>query len=162
MQTANRCALTVLLWTLVTVAVAAEDPFTGTWILDRQASQGGAKSQVLTITVSENRESYRSELMQADGTRQVTHYTAAYDGREYPSETTVTHPDGTRVRSEDSVILRKIDLQTRERYWRRNGRVIRILRRTVSPDDHLLTSKVIDVDSSGQEHVVGSLVFNHR
>lgn len=162
MQTANRFAWAVLLLALVPVLAAAEDPFTGTWILDRQASQGGAKSQVLTITVSEDRESYRSELTQTDGTRQVTHYTAAYDGREYPSETTVTHPDGTTVRSEDAVILRKIDLQTRERYWRRNGRVIRILRRTVSADGHILTSKVIDVDASGQEHPAGSLVFNRH
>src|SRR5262249_15215375 len=114
MQTANRCALAVLLWALVSVVVAAEHPSTGNWILDRHASQGGAKSQVLTIMVSQNRESYRSELTQTDGTRQVTHYTAAYDGREYPSETTVTHSDGTTVRSADSVILRKIDLQTRE------------------------------------------------
>src|SRR5579871_5619735 len=160
MQTAKRCALAVLLLALIPGVVAAGDPFTGTWILDRQASQGGASSQVLTITVSEDRESYRSELTQADGTRQVTHYTAAYDGREYPSETKVTHRDGTTVRSEDAVILRKIDLQTRERYWRRNGRVIRILRRTVSADGHILTSKVIDVDARGQEHPAGSLVFN--
>ena len=162
MQTANRCALAALLLTLASGVIAAEDPFTGTWILDRQASQGGASSQVLTIAVSEDRESYRSELTQADGTRQLTHYTAAYDGREYPSETTVTHPDGTTVRSEDAVILRKIDRQTRERYWRRNGRVIRILRRTVSADGHILTSKVIEVDAGGQEHPAGRLVFNHR
>jgi hypothetical protein len=162
MQTANRCALAILMVSLVSVVAAADDPFTGTWVLDSQASQGGARSQVLTISVSEDRESYRSELTQADGTRQVTHYTAAYDGREYPSETTVTHPDGTTVRSSDTVILKKIELQTRERYWRRDGRVIRILRRSVSADGRTLTSVVIDVDTSGREHSVGTLVFKHR
>jgi hypothetical protein len=155
-------AAVLLIWMLGSVAHAADDPFTGTWDLDLQASQGGARSQVLTIEVVENRESYRSELMLPDGTRQVTHYSAAYNEREYPSETTITQPNGTTIRHKDSVILKKIALQTRERQWKRDGRVIRILRRNLSSDGRTLISRVIDVDASGREHVVGSLVFNRR
>ena len=162
MRTTTLCAVTVLLLSSVACARAVDDPFTGTWDLDRQASHGGAKSQVLTIAVSEGRESYRSELVQADGTRQVTHYTAAYDEKEYPSETTVTPPNGPVVRSEDAVVLKERDLQTRERLWKRNGRVIRILRRSLSLDGRTLTSRVIDVDASGHEHLVGTLVFKRR
>ena len=54
-------AMALLISVLGSVGQAADDPFTGTWDLDLQASQGGARSQVLTIEVMENRESYRSE-----------------------------------------------------------------------------------------------------
>lgn len=162
MRTANLCAVTLLLLSVLASARAADDPFTGTWDLDPQASQGAARSQVLTIAVTGGHESYRSELVQADGTRQVTQYTAAYDEKEYPSETIVTHPNGATVRSEDSVILKMRDLQTRERQWKRNGRVIRILRRSLSLDGRSITSRVIDIDASGHEHPVGTLVFKRR
>src|SRR5262245_12298817 len=76
---------------LVTLSIAARadtaaDPYTGTWILNLAQSGGEQRSQVLTITVTGDQETYRSELTLKNGTKQVTNYTAAYDGKEYPSQ----------------------------------------------------------------------------
>lgn len=150
--------ITVVLLMSVRVTLAA-DVYTGTWTLDLAKSGGNSRSQVLTIRITGNVESYRSDLLIADGTRQVTHYTAAYDGKEHPSETVVTSPKGIRTLRADTVILRKIDEFTRERIWMRDGRVIRRLERVVSGDGKVLTSRLIDVDEHGQEHPAGTLVF---
>jgi hypothetical protein len=147
---------------LASASMAASDPFTGTWDLDRTASNSRAQSQVLTFDVAANREAYSSELVLPDGTRQVTHYRAAYDGKKYPSETTVTKPDGTRVVRMDSVILKRTGPRSEERHWVQHGRVAVILRRSVSADGNTLSSTMINVDSGGQEHIGGHLVFKRR
>jgi hypothetical protein len=152
----------IILAALASVSLAASDLFTGTWDLDRDASKGGARSQVLTFDVTATRESYRSELLLSDGTRQVTHYRAEYDGKEYPSETTITKPDKTETVRRDTVILTRIGPASEERRWKQGGRVVRILRRQVSSDGNTLLSTVVDVDESGHEHITGKLVFRRR
>jgi len=150
--------------TLALIAVAAaavqSDPYTGVWNLNLAKSGGDTRSQVLTISVIGDVETYRSELLLHDGSRQVTNYTAAYDGKEHPSQTLITEPSGVAARKDDTVILRKIDELTRERQWKREGRVIRILRRKICQDGRTLTSQVIDVDEEGHEHPAGKLVFD--
>jgi hypothetical protein len=141
-------------------AVSRSDPYAGLWTLNLDKSGGESRSQVLTIRVNDGVETYRSELVLRDGTRQVTNYTAAYDGKEHPSETVVTAPNGALTRRDDTVTLRRIDQLTRERQWRRDGRLIRILRRTVSQDGRTLTSQIIDVDEDGHEHPGATLVFD--
>jgi hypothetical protein len=153
-------ALTTLALLAPVAAAVPSDPYAGVWKLNLAKSGGDGRSQVLTISVIGDVETYRSELLLRDGTRQVTNYTAAYDGNEHPSETVVTEPNGAVVRREDTVILRRIDALTRERQWKREGRLIRILRRTVSADGRTLTSQVIDVDEQGHEHPTGTLVFD--
>jgi len=153
-------ALTTLALMASVAAAVPSDRFTGVWKLNLAKSGGDSRSQVLTISVVGDVETYRSELVLHDGTRQVTNYTAAYDGKEHPSQTLITPPDGAATRRDDGVILRKIDELTRERQWKREGRVIRILRRTISQDGRTLTSQVIDVDEEGHEHPAGKLVFD--
>jgi hypothetical protein len=153
-------ALTALALMPLLAAAVPSDPYTGVWKLNLAKSGGDGRSQVLTISVIGDVETYRSELLLRDGTRQVTYYTAAYDGNEHPSETLVTEPNGAVARRDDTVILRRIDERTRERQWKREGRLIRILRRTVSKDGRTLTSQVIDVDDEGHEHPTGMLVFD--
>jgi hypothetical protein len=141
-------------------AAVPSDPYTGVWKLNLAKSGGDTRSQVLTISVIAGVETYRSELLLRNGSRQVTNYTAAYDGKEHPSQTVITEANGSATQRHDTVILRKIDELTRERQWKREGRVIRILRRTISQDGRTLTSQVIDVDEEGHEHPAGQLVFD--
>ncbi|MFN8061339.1 MAG: hypothetical protein U0Q12_19415 [Vicinamibacterales bacterium] len=141
------------------------DPYTGIWILNVAKSTGDSVSQTLTIDVRGDTETYRSELVSANGRRQVTTYSAAYDGKEYPSLTVVTEPGaaGSAVtRRDDTVRLAKVDDRTRERHWTQGGRVVRILRRVVSADGRTLTSQVVDVDDKGMEHTTSTLVFDKR
>jgi hypothetical protein len=141
-----------------TTLAAQLDPYTGVWTR-RPMPDGG--TQVLTITVANDQEDYRSELTSTDGRRQDTNYVARYDGREYPSRTTITEGGKAHTRA-DGVILTKVDDWTRERHWKQGGRVVRILRRRVSPDGRVLTSVVIDIDERGREHVTSTLVFDRN
>ena len=139
-----------------------DDVYTGVWTLNLAKTGGEERTQTLTILVRGNRETYRSELVSADGRRQVTDYTATYDGKEYPSQTVTTDRDGHTSRRDDRVILKKIDDRTRERHWKQDGIIVRILRRVVSADGRVLTSHVVDVDAAGNEKVTSTLVFEKQ
>jgi hypothetical protein len=148
---------------LLGIAASSQDPYTGTWALDVAASGGESRTQTLTIRVDGEQESYRSELVWPDGRRQITRYVAMYDGAEYPSETVLHESaEAPGLRREDTVILRKIDERTRERHWKQGGRVVRILRRVVSPDGRTLRSQVVLVGEAGEESVASTLVFVKR
>ena len=134
LSAASLVAFAALVLMAAPAAAGSPDPYAGVWALNLAKSGGDARSQVLTIDISGDVETYRSELVLRDGTRQVTNYTAAYDGKEHPSQTLVTAPGGAVTRRDDTVTLRRTDRLTRERQWRRDGRLIRILRRTVSAD----------------------------
>ncbi len=149
---------------LATPSFAADsrDPFTGVWVLDPHARLGGTLSQVLTVSVRGDEETYRSELTSSDGGRQVTDYVARYDGREYPSVTRLTgggKPDESRA---GGVILHRTNALARERYWKQDGRVFRILRRTVSADGCAMSSQLIDVAAEGVERAAGVLHFTRQ
>ncbi len=142
--------------------VPRDDSYTGVWTLNLPKSGGEQRTQTLKIRVRGNEETYRSELVSADGRRQVTDYTAMYDGKEYPSETVITDPAGRATRRSDQVILKKIDDRTRERHWKQDARIVRILRRVVSADGRVLTSQVVDVDAAGHETIASTLVFDRQ
>lgn len=149
-------------FTSPTSAADRRDPFTGIWVLDPGARIGGTVSQVLTVSVHGEEETYRSELMTSDGRRQVTDYVARYDGQEYPSATRLTgggRPDEDRG---GGVILHRTDALIRERYWKQDGRVFRILRRTVSADGCAMASQLIDVAPDGAERTGGVLRFTRQ
>jgi len=135
------------------------DPYTGTWHLDLARSGGEPRTQTLSIQVHDNTETYRSEMVWPSGRRQITTYTAEYDGREYPSTTVIAEPDGKTVQRDDVVVLKKLDAARRERYWHQGGRLVRILRREISPDGRTLTSQLVDVDEAGNESAGPKLVF---
>jgi sugar lactone lactonase YvrE len=147
---------------LFTASRPQDDAYTGLWRLNLPKTGGEERTQTLTIVVRENQEAYRSELVSADGRRQVTDYTANYDGTEYPSQTLITDRDGRTTKRDDRVILKKIDDRTRERHWKQDGRIVRILRRVVSADGRVLTSRVVDVDAGGNEKVTSTLVFDKQ
>jgi hypothetical protein len=149
---------------MTTGSVSAQtDPYTGTWLLNLARSGGDSRTQTLTIEIQGEQESYRSELVWPNGRRQVTTYVAKYDGKEYPSRTIIQEDADERgTPRDDTVILEKIDERTRERIWKQDGRIVRILRRVVSPDGRTLTSQVVDVDQHGVETVASTLVFDKQ
>jgi hypothetical protein len=149
---------TALIAVTVATAAAQADPYTGVWTR-RPAGEGS--TQVLTIKVANNAEDYTSDMTAANGRRQLTHYAAKYDGKEYPSQTVVTE-SGKSTTRDDTVILKKVDERTRERHWKQGGRVVRILRRSVSADGKVLTSVVVDIDEQGREKVASTLVFDKK
>jgi len=146
----------------VPATAGSRDPFTGVWVLDSAARLDGTVSQVLTISVRNDEETYRSDLLTEDGRRQVTDYVARYDGKAYPSVTRLTgggKPDEARP---GEVVLHRTDTLTRERYWKQDGRVFRILRRTVSVDGCAMNSQLIHVAQDGTGRAGGVLRFTRQ
>ena len=148
-----------ILSAFASVSMAADDPFTGTWALDPVASnKEGQGYLVLLINIVGDRESYRNEFLMPNGTHEITHYQAPFDGKQYPSETITTKPDGvTKVVRKDFVSLKRTGPREEER---RHTNPHVVIRRSVSADGNTLFIKENNLDASGHEGpVVENLVF---
>lgn len=140
------------------------DPLNGTWTLNpaKSSSRTGRPTfaQVLTLAISGDEETYRSEVTNAQGVKQSTSYTARYDGKTYPSR--VSSSDRTGDEPGDGVVLRRIDNRTRERLVMRDDRIVRVMRRTLSVDGRTLTSVLTDIDADQKSVVASTLVYEKR
>jgi hypothetical protein len=155
-------AIAVVVVIALAGASAADDPYTGTWTLNLAKSGGNERTQVLTIKVLGDEETYQSDMMSKEGRRQVTNYTAKYDGKEYPSVTVVTE-NGKSTRTEGTIMLKKIDLLARERRSKQPNGNVNILRRTVSADGKVLTSQSYTLEPNGKETKgTTALVFDRK
>jgi len=72
----------------------------------------------------------------------VTDYTAAYDGNDYPIK-------GSPVAN--TVTLKRIDARTTERFDKKDGHVMLVYRRVVSPDGKTMTVTIEGVNAQGQK-----------
>ena len=134
----------------------ARDPRTGTWILNVAKSTykpGPApKRQTVRIEPSGQGEHVRSEALNANGTRVVMDYTAAYDGTDYPLK-------GSPVAN--AVSLKRIDAYTTERFDKKDGHVVLVYRRVVSADGKTMTVTINGVNAQGQQ-VSNTVVFQKQ
>jgi hypothetical protein len=158
---ATAAVLALALTQAAPAAAQAADPFTGVWRIQNYGA-AGSSNQVLTISVKGDEETYQSDLTTSDGTRQLTNYTARYDGKEYPSRTQLTGGPNPPVVRQDKVVLRKVSAHQRERHWMQDGRLSRVLQRVVSADGRVLTSQIVDYDAAGVEKRGGTLVFHKQ
>jgi hypothetical protein len=142
---------------------AQEDPFNGSWRLNVEKSKMQprtfSKSETVVYRVSDNTEIYTSDVITGEGEHEVTQYNARYsDGKEYPSTVTVYGSGTVRVQT-TNLMLRKIDERTRERVYKRDGRIATIMRRVMSADGKTITSSIMSVDADGKENVFETRVF---
>ena len=135
-------------------AQAARDPRTGTWTLNVAKSTykpGPApKRQTVRIEPSGQGERVRSEAVNTNGTRVITEYTAAFDGTDYPLK-------GSPVAN--TVTLKRIDARTTERIDKKDGHVMLVYKRVVSPDGKTMTVTINGVNAQGQQ-VSNVVVFD--
>jgi hypothetical protein len=138
------------------VSGQARDPRTGIWKLNVAKSTykpGPApKSQTVTIEPSGQGEHVRSDTLNTNGTRVVTDYIAAYDGNDYPLT-------GSPVAN--SVTLKRIDARTTERFDKKDGHVMLVYKRVVSPDGRTMTVNIDGVNAQGQQ-VSNVVVFEKQ
>src|SRR5215468_12090424 len=109
---------------------AQEDPFSGSWKLNVEKSKMQprtfSKSETVVYRVSDNTEVYTSDVITGEDEHEVTQYNARYDdGKEYPSTVTV-YGKGTVNVQTTSLMMRKIDEHTRERVYKRDGKIVTI------------------------------------
>lgn len=132
------------------------DPRVGTWNLNVAKSKfsPGPPSRSLTLTVepSGTGEKVTAQIVDANGARTESQYTANYDGNESPL---------TGTPAPTMVSLKRIDSHRTERIDKRDGKVIQTFSRVVSPDGKTMTVTVKGTDPQGRA-VNDVLIFEKR
>jgi hypothetical protein len=140
----------------VCLAAQADNPRVGEWRLNVAKSKYDPgpppKSQTLKIVAEAKGENVTSEMVSADGTKVTTHYTAQYDGKDYPL---------TGSPTADTVSIKQIDSHTTERTDKKSGKAVQTLTRTVSKDGKTMTVTVKGTDMKGRS-VNNVVVFEKR
>ena len=145
-------ARVLVLGTLLGVAVPAviasaqsDDPIMGTWVLNVSKSTysiGPApRSLTRTYTAAPNGYKFVSRGVDAEGKPVLTEFTAAYDGKYYPS---------TGNPNVDSIMVKRIDANTAEATQTKAGKVVIRTTRVVSRDGKTITSTATGTNSEGK------------
>jgi hypothetical protein len=132
-------ALSVGLW-------AADDPAMGTWELNLAKSKNDPgppnKSNALKYEPAGNDGMKQTgDGVSAQGNPTHTGYTAKYDGNDYPYTGSADY---------DTIALQRIDASTSLTTNKKNGTVVRMLRRTLSKDGRSMTLVSVGINAKGQ------------
>lgn len=115
-------------------AQPADDPVLGTWRLNVERSTftpgPGWRSQTRTYRATLQGVSVSWEGVDAGGERMQVNYTYAYDGRDYPMVGSASY---------DTLNAVRIDARTVRSEEKRDGVIVGVAVRTVSPDGRVLT-----------------------
>jgi hypothetical protein len=128
-------------------AVSAQDTNArvGSWQLNVAKSKydpGPAPtSQTLKIEAVGKGEKVTSEMVNADGSKTVTTYTAEYDGKPYPLSGSLLA---------DMVTLKRIDANTSDRTDTKAGKTVQTYHRVVSKDGKTMTVTIKGTNAQGQ------------
>ena len=134
----------VLVLVFATIAMAADDPFIGTWKLNTEKSTSlgtSPKSQVLMVEPINNGLKFESDALSSDGKARHSQWTEIFNGEFRPD---VAIPNG-------EVAYIRIDANTIERVIRENGKEIGRRRSVVSQDGKTMTAIYKGKNAQGQE-----------
>jgi hypothetical protein len=136
----------VLVLALAAAALAADDPFVGTWKLNLAKSRfppgQTPKSETLTNVTQENGLINAFEGLGADGKAYHTEWAGKYDGKDYP------HKGDPTI---DTAAARRIDAYTLEFVDRKDGKEVGRYQSTVSRDGRTQTITGKWKDAKGKE-----------
>jgi len=138
------------------LSAQATDPASGTWELNLAKSKFSPgpppKSQTRTFEVTGADVKYTLKGIDAEGKPTLVHYTAKYDGKDYPV---------TGSQDFDAISLKRVDAGTAQATLKKGGKVIQTATRVVSKDGKTLTLTTIGTNAKGQA-VNNVLVFDKR
>ena len=142
--------LLVGLFAIATTARTAEDPGTGKWKMDPAKSKydpGPApKSGTATVNADENNYKVDSHTVYPDGTETHIAFEAKTDGKDYPL---------TGVPTADKISVKRIDANTVETTWKKDGKTVMKTRGVVSNNGKTRTVTFDGTDAQGHKiHVV--------
>jgi|RhiMethySRZTD1v2_1073278.scaffolds.fasta_scaffold83942_2 hypothetical protein len=141
-------------------ALAADDPFLGTWKANvaKSAFSPGPPPTSVTVTIEPNGTNgikVTVEAINAKGEKTVAHYSANYDGKEYPFVQT-----GAGAVSGQTVSLKRIDSHTVERTTYVEGKQLMTEQWVVSQDGK--TRTVTQTGTNAQGQAVHNVVVNDK
>jgi hypothetical protein len=135
----------VLLLFAVSLQAQAPDPLIGTWELNVAKSKFNPgpplKSSTRTFEAVANGIKYSGQSVRADGTTGASHYTAYFDGKDYPI---------TGDSNADTVSLKRIDRFTTEGIFKKAGKITYRVKRVVSQDGKVWTHTSEGTNSQGK------------
>jgi hypothetical protein len=134
----------------------AADARIGTWKVNAAKSKydPGPPPQSLTVKVEPagQGEKVTAEIVNADGSRTTTVYTANFDGKDSPLT-------GSQVAN--TVALKRTDARTTVRTDKKDGKVVQTLTRVVAQDGKTMTVTVKGTNAQGQP-VNNVIVFDKQ
>lgn len=134
----------------------AADPLHGTWELNvakSKYSPGPApRSQTRTYERVGDAENVTAKGVDSEGRPTLVHYTARYDGKDYPI---------TGTPNADIISLKRIDDLTTESRQKNAGKAVIITTRVVSKDGKVLTATSKGTNAKGKA-INNALVFDRR
>jgi hypothetical protein len=147
---------TILGVALAVVSAQDTNPRVGSWQLNVAKSKYDPgpppKSQTLKIEAAGKGEKVTSEIINADGSKAVTTYTAEYDGKPHPL-------NGSAIA--DTVALKRVDANTSERTDAQAGKTVTTYHRVVSKDGKTMTVTVKGTSADGKPYT-NVLVFEKK
>jgi hypothetical protein len=121
------------------------DPLVGTWELNVAKSKFNPgpplKSSTRTFEAVANGIKYTGQSVRADDTTGASHYTAYFDGKDYPI---------TGDSNADTVSLKRIDRFTTEGIFKKAGKITYRVKRVVSQDGKIWTHTSEGTNSQGK------------
>ena len=141
-----RLGMLLFLTLLVSVGVQAQnDSLIGTWKVNVTKSKYSPgpppKSGTTKYEVAGQGIDVTTEGVDAQGVRTATHYTASWDGKDYPI---------TGSQDYDMVSMKRINRNTTEVMRKKAGKVETTIRRVVSQDGKTLTMTTKGTDAQGR------------
>jgi hypothetical protein len=141
-------------------ALAADDPFIGTWKANISKSEfsPGPPPTSVTVTIEPNGTNgikVTVEAINAKGEKTVNQYSANYDGKEYPFVQT-----GAGAVSGQTVSLKRIDSHTVERTTYLTGKQLMTEKWVVSQDGK--TRTVTQTGTSPQGQAIHNVIVNDK
>ena len=124
----------------------ADDPFSGTWVLNVSKSEipppyPVPKSQIARVVADTSQIEFTEEIVNESGERLTIHIKARFDGKDYPV---------TGTPSADTVAFQRVDRSTIKGLTKKDGKVIMQETAVVSPDGRTMTSTYSSTDAAGK------------
>ncbi|HEY7501441.1 MAG TPA: hypothetical protein VH740_23165 [Vicinamibacterales bacterium] len=155
-RTSVLVAVAILGVAFAALSAQTADPRVGTWTLNVAKSKydpGPApKSQTLKIEAAGKGEKVSSEMVNADGSKTSTSYTAEFDGKPSPL---------TGSALADAVALTRVDSHTSDRTDSKGGKTVQTYHRVVSKDGKTMTVTIKGTNAQGKP-VSNVVVFERK
>ena len=135
----------------------ADDPFTGTWVLNLSKSNipppfTAAKSQIVHLVINGSDFEITDEVVTDSDEKLTIHAKAKFDGKDYPI---------TGTPAVDTVAYQRLDRNTIKGVGKKDGKVVIQEIAVVSPDGNSMTGTYSTTDATG-EQVTAIAVFEKK
>ena len=135
----------------------ADDPFTGTWVLNLSKSNipppfTAAKSQIVHLAINGSDFEIREEVVTDSDEKLTIHAKAKFDGKDYPI---------TGTPAVDTIAAERVDRNTIKDVWKKDGKVVMKETAVVSPDGNSITGTYSITDATGKQ-VTAIAVFEKK